>query len=136
MSELVYRTTNFENAIFLDLSPTIGLTVEPDLLENIKAIRSSFWNILTTPIGTRYRLEAFGSVLMWILNDPGDATTALQIRAATIQALSRWETRVNISDLNITVTPSGVDTYILSVPYYMPQFSQSDTFVMDLRRQS
>ncbi len=134
MSILVYETARLQNAVYIDLNSLIGVNLDPDLVTDAKAIRSSIYNILMTPLGTRYRLPEFGSALLWLLMEPHDDTTAFQMKNAVLQSVGRWETRIRLDAVQTTVNTFGVDGYSINVVYYMPRFAQTSNFSMDIRR--
>ena len=54
-------------------------------------------DILTTPIGTRVMRREYGSLLPELVDQPFNDFTRLQVYAATVMALMRWETRISLS---------------------------------------
>ncbi len=129
-----YETAQLENAVYIDLNNLIGVNLDPSLLTDVKAIKGSIYNILMTPLGTRYRLPEFGSALLWLLQQPRDMTTAFQIKNAVLASIGRWEPRVEIDQARTNVTLFGMDGYSMTLVFYMPRFSQTTSFSMDIRR--
>lgn len=63
-------------------------------LDGIDHIRQSIADILTTPLGSRVMRRDYGSLLPELIDQPQNAATHLQLMAATVDALLRWEPRV------------------------------------------
>lgn len=57
-------------------------------------IMQSVRDILTTPIGSRVMRRDYGSLLPFLIDSPMNAYFIMQLRAAVIHALMRWERRV------------------------------------------
>lgn len=57
-------------------------------------IMQSVRDILTTPIGSRVMRRDYGSLLPFLIDSPMNAYFVMQLRAAVIHALMRWERRV------------------------------------------
>ncbi|SMB82400.1 hypothetical protein SAMN05660772_02096 [Pasteurella testudinis DSM 23072] len=60
-------------------------------------IRQSIADILQTAVGTRIQRREYGSILPMLLDRPISHALALQIAAASIVALQRWEPRIDIT---------------------------------------
>jgi len=75
-------------------------------LSGVAHLRQSIRDILTTPIGSRVLRREYGSQLFALVDAPLNASTVMDIRAATADALDRWEPRIRVT----RITPSrGVD---------------------------
>lgn len=131
---LVYPTATLENAVYIDLNNLVGVNLDPSLLTDVKAIKGSIYNILMTPLGTRYRLPEFGSALLWLLQEPRDLMTAFQIKNASLSAIARWEPRVEIDAAQTKIGLLGLDGYSMNLVFYMPRFSQTASFELNIRR--
>ncbi|MDO5101489.1 MAG: GPW/gp25 family protein [Lautropia sp.] len=59
-------------------------------------LRQSIRDILTTPIGSRVMRRDYGSRLFQLVDAPMNRATLVQIYAATIEALARWEPRIRV----------------------------------------
>jgi phage baseplate assembly protein W len=60
-------------------------------------IAQSITDILTTRIGTRVMRREYGSLLPELVDQPFNDFTRLQVYAATVMALMRWEARISLS---------------------------------------
>lgn len=68
-------------------------------------IRQSIADILTTPIGSRVMRREYGSLLPELIDAPTNPGLQLQLMAATVTALLRWEPRIIIDAVEINVMP-------------------------------
>ncbi|MDR6163059.1 GPW/gp25 family protein [Pseudomonas fluorescens] len=66
-------------------------------LDLVEHIAQSITDILTTRIGTRVMRREYGSLLPELVDQPFNDFTRLQVYAATVMALMRWETRISLS---------------------------------------
>jgi phage baseplate assembly protein W len=90
-------------------------------LSGLDHLRQSIRDILTTPVGSRVMRRDYGSRLFQLVDAPVNRRTIVDIYAATIEALLRWEPRINprrvsiaaaetgrvVIDLEATYTPTG-----------------------------
>lgn len=60
-------------------------------------IGQSMTDILTTRIGTRVMRREYGSLLPELVDQPFNDVVRLQVYAATVMALMRWEPRISLS---------------------------------------
>lgn len=75
-------------------------------------VRSSILQILGTYIGERYMLPEFGSRLPELVFEPNDDISVALSRVYTIDAIKRWEPRVQLNQVITTVVP---DQQILNI---------------------
>lgn len=66
-------------------------------LEGINHIRQSVADIITTPIGSRVMRRDYGSLVPELLDRPMNDALLMQVYAATVIAVSRWEPRIKIT---------------------------------------
>lgn len=92
-------------ATYLDLNRNFGSSSEPDILFDSNAISQALHNIFSTSPGEAGPIfnPEFGSLLPYLLQEPMDEVTAFKVRAATIQAVQRWEPRIFIDNQNTFV---------------------------------
>lgn len=65
-------------------------------LVGINHIQQSIANILNTPVGSRVMRREYGSLLPELIDRPFSDSLMLQVYAATVIAITRWEPRVRI----------------------------------------
>lgn len=76
-------------------------------LSGVDHLRQSIMDILLTPIGTRLRRRDYGSLLPFLVDQPQNALTRIQIFGAAAIALLRWEPRVRLARVALSYNPSG-----------------------------
>lgn len=63
---------------------------------DLEHIRQSIGDILGTPIGTRVMRRNYGSLIPALIDRPVTQATLLQVQAAAVDAIDRWEPRVRV----------------------------------------
>lgn len=93
--------------VWLDVNSRLGADLKPDLMPNIQAINNSLYNLLRCPIGARGPIfqPEYGTILYRLLHEPLDPITAHKIRIAFIQAIQRWEPRIDLDMDRTAVIP-------------------------------
>ncbi|NUT88799.1 baseplate assembly protein [Pseudomonas corrugata] len=66
-------------------------------IDTVSSIAQSMTDILATRIGTRVMRREYGSLLPDLLDHPFNDLIRLQVYAATVMALMRWEPRIHLS---------------------------------------
>ena len=72
-------------------------------LESRQQLAQSIADVLTTPIGSRVMRREYGSQLADLIDWPLNSATRLQAYAATAMALMRWEPRIRLSRVQLTL---------------------------------
>lgn len=80
------------------MHPTTGRA-----LEDSQHLAQSVATILTTPVGSRLMRRDFGSLLPELIDQPINRATIARLNAATAMALMRWEPRIQLSRVLITL---------------------------------
>lgn len=85
-------------------------------MPRIEHIRQSVADILFTPIGSRVMRRDYGSQLPELLDQPLNKATLMRCRAAAVDALIRWEERLQVKAVDfvlegerLTVEITGAD---------------------------
>lgn len=76
-------------------------------LSGIDHLRQSIRDILTTRIGTRVMRREYGSLLPGLVDNPMTPALAMDLYAATAQALARWEPRFKLTRVRIASAAAG-----------------------------
>lgn len=76
-------------------------------LSGIDHLRQSITDILTTPIGSRVMRREYGSNLFQLVDAPMNRSTAMDLMAATVDALERWEPRIRVTKVTPSVPAAG-----------------------------
>ena len=120
---------------YVDLNSMIGNPGESDLLYDKQAIHQAILNIFrTTPgeAGPIFEPE-FGSLLYNLLFEPMDDVTSTKIRAATFQALQRWEPRIDVDFSSSTFEANDAfSRYDVSIQYRIRSSGRIGTSVVSL----
>ncbi|WP_294279910.1 GPW/gp25 family protein [uncultured Sphingomonas sp.] len=66
-------------------------------------LSQSIGDILSTPIGSRVMRRDYGSALFELVDAPGNALTRSRIYAATATALARWEPRIRLTRVTLSI---------------------------------
>ncbi|MCK3655812.1 baseplate assembly protein W [Pasteurellaceae bacterium Macca] len=74
-------------------------------LDDSQHLRQSISDILLTPIGTRIQRREYGSYLFELIDRPQSHALALQIAAASVMALKKWEPRISVTAFNVHLAP-------------------------------
>ncbi|MGE6982860.1 GPW/gp25 family protein [Kluyvera intermedia] len=78
-------------------------------------LRQSVSDILTTPIGSRVLVRNYGSDLFALVDNPRDDLTRLRIIAATASALTRWETRLQVTKVVVSFNQDDFSSCTLDI---------------------
>lgn len=88
--------------------------------ELLDLVWSSIVLILSTPIGTRIMLPEFGSRISDLLWEPNDEVLRSLAKTYIIDAIGRWEPRVQILDLSVS---SSESTLTMSMKFLVKNLS-------------
>lgn len=94
--------------VWLDVNTEIDINGKPDLVANVQAINNSLFNLFRCNIGARGPIfqPEYGTGLLNLLQEPIDYITANKIRMVLIQALQRWEPRIEVDQNRTRVDPN------------------------------
>lgn len=84
-------------------------------LDGIDHIRQSVADIITTPIGSRVMRRDYGSLVPELLDMPMNDALMMQVYAATVIAVSRWEPRIQITGARRTVSTQQPGTVVIEL---------------------
>lgn len=76
-------------------------------LEERAHISQSIADILTTPLGSRIMRREYGSLLPDLIDQPTNSRLVIQLYAAVIAALMRWEPRIRISRVQFSLSSTA-----------------------------
>lgn len=82
----------------IGLAATTGRTIT-----GAAHLAQSIADVLTTPIGSRVMRREYGSLLPDLIDAPFNDATRLQAYAATAMALMRWEPRIRLSRVQLSL---------------------------------
>lgn len=119
---------------FVDVNPS-SRSLKGLLLYDKDAVVASLRNLFRCPIGNRGRIfqPEYGSGLYELLQEPVDPTTAATVRANLIDAIRKWEPRIDTQ--NINVQPNyRLPGYEVSVLYRVRGFSELQRAAFDVQQ--
>lgn len=73
------------------------------LVDDVNHLKGSIIDILTTPLGTRVMLPDYGSRLLYLVDRPINALFLMDVYAAVIEALTKWEPRFLVANITANV---------------------------------
>lgn len=76
-------------------------------MDEAEHIRQSIADILGTPIGSRIMRRDYGSMLPDLIDHPGNAANRLRLMNASVMAIIRWEPRVSVNNVGMTIDIDG-----------------------------
>lgn len=76
-------------------------------LSGIDHLRQSLRDILTTPIGTRVMRREYGSRLYQLTDAPMNRGTIMDLYAATVEAVHKWEPRFKVTGVSVSGAAVG-----------------------------
>jgi len=78
-------------------------------------IKQSIRDILITPIGSRVMRRDYGSLLFCLIDSPQNDTTILKLYSAIYSALSQYEPRISIQNIDFNIDANGQQIVDLEV---------------------
>jgi len=110
-----------------------GIMAQKSSVDQIKA---DLLQLLLTNPGERVMLPDFGVPLRKFIFDQSDETTLIQIKQAVIDAIEKWEPRVEIENIQVT---SGNESenedhaIYINITFFDPQnISQIESLVLQI----
>lgn len=122
--------------LYTDLNANLGERGDA-LVYNFEAVRQGIFNILTTVPGEAGPIfePEFGSLIYNLLAEPLDDRTSYALRGATIQALQRWEPRIELDLSKTSITPvETIQGYEVNIYYRLVETSEPQNVSLFLRK--
>lgn len=91
----------------IGMSATTGRTIT-----GAAHLAQSIADVLTTPIGSRVMRREYGSLLPDLIDAPFNDATRLQAYAAVAMALMRWEPRIRLSRVQLSLSEQPGQAYL------------------------
>jgi phage baseplate assembly protein W len=86
-------------------------------LSGIDHLKQSVRDILTTPKGSRVMRREYGSNLPFLVDAPINRGTITAIVRETVEALSKWEPRIAVSNVTVVTAEPGAVTLDITGTY-------------------
>lgn len=88
-----------------------------DKSSDVDAIKNSMYVILTTPLGTYWYIEDFGSNLQKLKFEQNDQVLESLLRFHVVEALTKWEKRAKILDVSFQDVNEAQKNIIITFEY-------------------
>ncbi|MDN3238079.1 GPW/gp25 family protein [Pseudomonas sp. WAC2] len=72
-------------------------------LTDLEHLQQSVGDILTTPVGSRLMRRSYGCDLFELIDKPLNDATALEAKAVAVMALMRWEPRLRLTRIGLSL---------------------------------
>jgi len=95
------------------VAPNGGLTYSA----GEQSVRESIWTILGTARGERQMLPRFGCGIQDLVFAPNDQATWGSVQHLVKDALTEWEPRIDVLDVNVTGASGEENTLLIRVDY-------------------
>ncbi len=118
--------------------PQKGVDGDFKVYTNLEVIMQSIYVILNTPKGSRVWQPEFGCNVMSYIWDLLDDKTVDTMRTEIENALSRWEPRINVTNVDVSINPYAQGTINVTIDFsyagkdYSKNMSLSSTNMSDL----
>lgn len=119
---------SLDGATWIDVNTQYSLDTLPDRLpDGLAVTHCSLFNLFNCPIGARGRTfqPEYGSQWHYFLQEPLHETTAAHMRIAMIQAIARWEPRIQIDYANTLIQAD------YNLPGYQVKIVATNSFTQD-----
>lgn len=125
--------TVIEQCVYSDLNYEEVDLGTPPLITNKDAIMYSLHNLFTTVVGERLNEVTYGVDLPHLLFEQIDSKTSSELRFSFINAVRRWEPRVEIDLAKTTVDPVPDDNaYKLHLVFNLIGLDESSLVISGL----
>lgn len=95
-------------------------------------IRESIALILQTDLGERVALAKFGAGLPRLLFEPNNAATHARMAMDIERALTLWERRIKVEQVEVAADPRQAETAIATVAYALVATGQRERMALDV----
>ena len=118
--------------------PQKGVDGDFKIYTNLEVIMQSIYVILNTPKGSRIWQPEFGCNVMSYVWDLLDDKTVDTMRIEIENALSRWEPRINVTNVDVSISPYTQGTVNVTIDFsydgkdYSKSMSLSQTNMSDI----
>lgn len=101
----------------------------------VNLIKQSINILFTTPIGTEFYREHYGSEVRMAMFEPNDLIAQTLLDYYLIDAISKWEKRIKILDIEYEYPESQPDLINCRIIFRVRQSSEIDSFVYPFYRE-
>ncbi len=114
--------------------PLFGISNEGtlDYAKDDQSVREVMRNILLTNPGERLMRPEFGAGLLEFIHQPNNETTRNLIANVVSKALSQWETRVVVDQVQVTPEPKSLTDIQIMIYYHMRHSNKPELFSLSM----
>lgn len=105
-------------------------TTGKNIIVDLDHIYQSIQDIVTTPIGSRIMRRDYGTLVFKLLDAPFDDILQMQIYAAVATAIIRWEPRVLLHSVSLSIADLGA--YVLDLDFTLVDNNQFSSLSVPL----
>ena len=102
-------------------------------IDGAAAIRQSIEDILTTPLGSRAMRPEYGSRLADMVDDAATPGTAVAMAAEVVDALARWEPRIEPEIVRAAPTPAAPGRVVIEIVGRMSGAGENEAVAVETR---
>ena len=106
-----------------------------DYESDINLIKQSLAILFSTPLGTEFYREHYGSDIRLAMFEPNDAVTRSLLDYYLVDAVARWERRISVVDVEYQQPGSQPDLINCTIIFQIRQSSEIDSFVFPFYRE-
>lgn len=101
---------------------------DTSVITGVDKINDSIYTILSTKIGERFMLPEFGSKLYLVLFEPNNYIFRDLVNFYVKDALSKWERRIEVTDVNVVTEVEG-NIVPIEISYKITNSNFKETYV-------
>lgn len=98
-----------------------------------EAVQQSMIDIIMTKLGEREFMPTYGSKIYWLLFEPMNVITQMNIRDEIDNALKNWEPRIQIQDIEVIPNRNN-NRYDVNIKYKVIRLNEEDYLTVELNR--
>lgn len=117
----------------ISFPPRIGPDGRLAFSDGVENVRESIRVILSTDRSERVMLPQFGGGLRRYLFEPNTASTHRLLQQRILEALGRWEPRIEVESVTVTASPSDPREAEASIRYRLRATDADDRVDLTLR---
>lgn len=110
--------------------PRIGPNGQWSWSEGSQNIQESIQIILQTEIGERLMLQSFGAGLGQFLFEPNTTATRRLIQERVENALSLWEPRIRLQNVQVDTVPTNAQSVVITLEYELIATAENNRLVL------
>lgn len=103
------------------------------LSEGEENIRESIQIILMTNPGERQMLPEFGGGISFFLFEPNTLDTRRRLQERITQALTRWESRIQLDSVQVVEDPRDPETALVTIAYTVVMTQAEERIALAIR---